>query len=409
MGNLVILDSNFEKSCMRICLVVDDYLPVSKKVAGKMMHELAVEFLSRGHDVTVITPDSDLKVKYEISKLDGVTVCRFNSGKIKNVSKLKRTANETLLGYRAWKACKLYLKDNTHDFILYYSPTIFWGTLVHRLKKMWGAPTYLILRDFYPQMFIDEGLIHKFSPITYYFKVFEWLSYRAADTIAIESPKNLEWFSKRKYINKPLTLLYNWAEDKPLSGKTSQYKNSLGLQNKVVYFYGGNIGPQQDMMNIIRLAKAMQSEKKAHFVLVGEGFALPIVRDAIKKEQLSNMTLLPPVSQEEFKNMLSEFDVGLFSLNRNHTTHNIPGKLLGYMVQEKPILGSINSDNDLHNILGQSGAGLVTTNGDDKSFHDNALKLLHDSVLRKTMGHNSKRLLKSLFSVHQAANTILHS
>ena len=146
---------------MKICIIVDDYLPDSKKVAGKMMHEIAIEFLSRGHDVTVVTPYTDLKQKIKVTKLDGVTVCRFKSGKIKNVSKLKRTINETLLGYRAWRACKCYFNENPHDFIIYYSPTIFWGTLIRRLKDIWGASSYLILRDFYPQMFIDEGLIHK--------------------------------------------------------------------------------------------------------------------------------------------------------------------------------------------------------------------------------------------------------
>ena len=185
------------------------------------------------------------------------------------------------------------------------------------------------------------------------------------------------------------------------------YRESLGLQEKVVYFYGGNIGPQQDMMNIVRLARAMRFEEKAHFVLVGEGFALPLVREALEKENLNNLTLLPPVSQGEFKKMLSEFDVGLFSLNRDHTTHNIPGKLLGYMVQEKPILGSINLNNDLESILGQSGAGFITINGDDDAFLKNALKLLRDSELRKTMGCNSKKLLRDLFSVKRAADTIL--
>ena len=392
---------------MKICMVVDDYLPSSKKVAGKMMHELAVEFLSRGHEVTVITPDSNLKKKFEISRLDEVTVCRFNAGKIKNVSMLRRAINETLLGYWAWKACNLYFSENPHDLIIYYSPTIFWGTLIEKLKKLWGAASYLVLRDFYPQMFFDEGLISKNSPIGYYFRFFEWLSYRAADNIGIESPKNLEWFSKNKSVKKPLEVLYNWAVVKSASLSAPKYREQLGLQNKVVYFYGGNIGPQQDMMNIIRLAKAMRFEEKAHFVVVGEGFALPLVRDAIEKENLKNMTLLPPVAQDEYNNMLSVFDVGLFSLNRNHTTHNIPGKLLGYMAREKPILGSINRDNDLQSILEESEAGLITTNGNDEAFLNNALKLMHDSDLRETMGYNSKSLLKSLFSVERAADTIL--
>jgi glycosyltransferase involved in cell wall biosynthesis len=392
---------------VKICIIVDDYLPLSKKIAGKMMHELAVEFILRGHTVTVFTPDSDLNSKLELSELDGVTVCRFISGKIKNVSKLKRAINETFLSYRAWQSCKFYFYNNPHDLIVYYSPTIFWGPLVGRLKKIWGASSYLVLRDFYPQMFIDEGLISKHSPIAYYFRFFEWLSYRAADRIAIESPKNLDWFSRKKFINKPLTLLYNWAADTSISSEGSSFRCDLGLENKVVFFYGGNIGHAQDMMNIVRLAKAMRFEQKAHFVLVGAGFSVELVRNAMQKEKLKNVTLLPPVPQEEFKKMLSEFDVGLFSLNRNHTTHNIPGKLLGFMVHGKPILGSINPNNDLQDILGKAGAGLITINGNDKAFHNNALKLMNDSELRKTMGQNSKHLLKSMFSVQQAATIIL--
>ena len=392
---------------MKICIVVDDYLPSSKKVAGKMMHELAVEFTFRGHKVTVITPDPNLVSKYEIAELNDVSVCRFKSGKIKNVSKFKRAINETLLSYQAWKACKFYFSVNPHDFILYYSPSIFWGILIKRLKKIWGAPSYLILRDFYPQMFVDEGLISKYSPIYYYFIFFEWLNYKVADTIAIESPKNLEWFSKSSSNNKPLVLLYNWASDDINSSDNGFYRNNLGLQNKVVFFYGGNIGFAQDMPNIVRLANAMRLEEKAHFVIVGDGFALPLLKKSIKNENLKNISVLPSVPQEEFKKMLSEFDVGLFSLNYKHTTHNIPGKLLDYMVQGKPILGSINPNNDLENILGKSGAGLITINGDDNGFLKNALKLLRDDKMRATMGRNSKKLLKDLFSVEQAVDKIL--
>ena len=164
---------------------------------------------------------------------------------------------------------------------------------------------------------------------------------------------------------------------------------------------------QQDMMNIIRLAIAMLFEQNAHFVLVGAGDEVELVRNAIEQYDLNNITLLPPVPQDEFKKMLAEFDIGLFSLNRNHTTHNFPGKLLGYMVQEKPILGSINPDNDLQEVIENAEAGLITINGDDEGLLNNALKLLHDSDLRKTLGANAKQLLKDVFSVQEAANIIL--
>jgi glycosyltransferase involved in cell wall biosynthesis len=384
---------------MKICLIIDDYLPTSIKVGAKMMHELALEFVSRGHTVTVVTPAPGLNSRFEISELDGVTICRFRSGEIKNVSKVKRAINETLLSYHAWQAYKPYFQQHPHDLIVYYSPTIFWGRLVGRLKKLWGATNYLILRDFFPQWVIDNGMLSA--------RFFESLNYRAADTIGIQSPKNLAWFSETSHTKKPLVLLYIWAANDPVPASSGYYRQKLGLENKVVYFYGGNIGHAQDMMNIVRLAKAMRSEPNAHFVLVGAGDEVELVRNSIAQHQLNNMTLLPPITQDEYKKMLAEFDIGLFSLHRDHTTHNFPGKLLGYMVQEKPILGSVNPDNDLQDVIEKANAGMVTINGDDEALLNNALNLLHDSDLRETMGANAKQLLSDVFSVQAAANSIL--
>ena len=182
----------------------------------------------------------------------------------------------------------------------------------------------------------------------------------------------------------------------------------MGIENKVVFFYGGNIGPQHDMPNLIRLAKSMESEKEAHFVIVGQGFAVDLLLKEIEKENLTNISYLPAVNQIEFKKMLSEFDVGLFTLNKEHTTHNIPGKLLGYMVQEMPILGSINKNNDIEQIIGDSNSGLISITGDDKTFLNNALKLLHNPELRQQMGKNAKQLLNNVFSVKEAANKIVN-
>jgi len=105
--------------------------------------------------------------------------------------------------------------------------------------------------------------------------------------------------------------------------------------------------------------------------------------------------------------MLAEFDIGLFSLHRDHITHNFPGKLLGYMVQEKPILGSINPDNDLKPTVEEAKAGFVTVNGEDELLKENALKLLHDKALREEMGQNAKQLLQDVFSVESAVDKML--
>jgi glycosyltransferase involved in cell wall biosynthesis len=392
---------------MKILFIACDYLPGSTRIATTMRPELARELVSRGHLVTVVTPDPDAESAFRISEMDGVTIWGFHSGPILDASRTRRAINEALLSRNAWKALRCEFNKHPHDFILFNSPSIFWGSLVNRLKKLWGVPSFLILRDIFPQWAIDNGLISAYSPITLFFRLFEWLNYRAADTIALQSPEGLRWFRQHKAESKHLEVVYNWAADDPALRGESRFRQELCLQDKVVFFYGGNIGVAQDMMNVLRLARRMLSEESAHFVLVGKGDEVELVKEAIGEYGLTNTTYLPPVLQDEFKRMLAEFDVGLFSLHRDHTTHNFPGKLLAYMVHAKPILGSINPGNDLRSVIDEAQAGLITINGDDEGLLSNALRLLYDPALRKRMGRNSEELLRKTFSVEAAANRIL--
>lgn len=383
-------------------------MPHSTKIAAKMMHDLAKGFLTLGHKVVVVTPGPELNKPYEITDLDGVRIYRFRSGQIKNVSKIKRAINESLLSWRAWRALRKIFNEESNELILYYSPSIFWGPLINKLKKLWKARSYLVLRDFFPQWAIDNGLLGKNSLITKYFKFFESLNYRSADRIGIQSPKNLEWFQTQFARRKGTEVLYNWAENSSNNSKTNfkSYRSTLGLDGKVVFFYGGNIGHAQDMSNIVRLAENVKEYPKAHFLLIGSGDEVELVRDSVQRKSLNNLTLLDPVSQDEFKRILAEFDIGLFSLHKNHQTHNFPGKVLGYMVEGMPILGCVNPGNDLKDVIENAKAGFVSVSGEDSLLKENAIRLMDES-LRNSMGLNAKKLLEDRFSISSAMSQIL--
>lgn len=398
---------------MKILIIVDDYLPDSIKVTAKMIHELALELKNLGNEVLVVTPDSYKSLKENAKKFntyEDVEVLRFPSGKLKNVSKIQRLINELLLPFRAWKAGKDRFKEFRMDLVVYYSPSIFWGWLVYKLRKFSKPKTYLILRDFFPQWAIDNGIISKKSLITKFLLLMENLNYRQADTIGLMSQKNLEWFRGYYKGRAKLEVLYNWVSDKPISSNNeslkSNYRKQLNLEGKVVFFYGGNIGHAQDMSQILRLAQRLTKHPSAHLLLVGAGDEVNLINDYIRKSNLSNLTLLDPVPQEEYRKMLSEFDVGLFCLNFNHSTHNFPGKILSYLVQGLPILGSVNPGNDLKEVIEEANAGYVVVAGDDDGFYECAKKLL-DQKQRTSLSVNAKKLLKSKFDIKTAAMQIM--
>ncbi|MGI2095713.1 glycosyltransferase family 4 protein [Shewanella glacialipiscicola] len=394
---------------MRLALIIDDYLPHSTRVGAKMFHELALELMKSGHDVTVIAPAIGQTQKFIEENIDNVRIWRFRSGPIKDVSKITRALNETLLSFNAWRAIKHKVKSDSFDGVIYYSPSIFFGNLVAKLKKHCVCRSYLVLRDLFPQWVIDAGMIKEGSLIEKYFRFFEHHSYRQADVIGLMSEKNVEVFCQVNEQRYPTEILRNWAALTPYTPREVLFslRNKLGLEGKIIYFYGGNIGHAQDMANLMRLAKGMRDYENAHFLFVGQGDEVELINRMAKEWQLDNYTYLPSVSQSKYKAILADIDIGLFSLSAQHTAHNFPGKLLGYMVQSLPILGSVNNGNDLMELINFHPAGFITVNGNDEDFLKNAIRIYENSELRKELGLNAYSLLEKEFAVPTIAQKIL--
>jgi O26-antigen biosynthesis N-acetyl-L-fucosamine transferase len=394
---------------MRLVLIIDDYLPFSTRVGAKMFHELAVELITNGHNVTVITPSVSQVPSFLEEDIDGVNVWRFRSGPIKDVGKVTRALNETLLSFKAWQAIKHKVQSDSFDGVIYYSPSIFFGGLVSKVKQVCKCPSYLVLRDLFPQWVVDAGMIRAGSLIERYFRFFEHYSYRQADVIGLMSEKNIEVFCQANSTRYPTEILRNWAALAPCIPqlKSVSLRSKLGLEGKVIYFYGGNIGHAQDTANLMRLANGMREYKNAHFLFLGQGDEVELINKMASDWKLENFTYLPSVSQEEFKVILAEIDVGLFSLSSQHTAHNFPGKLLGYMVQSLPILGSVNNGNDLLDLVNFHHAGFITVNGNDADFLSNAIRIYEDKALRDQLGANAYLLLETEFAVSTIANQIL--
>jgi len=372
-----------------------------------MVHELGVGLSGHGHDVTVLTPDDALSESLQVRVEQGIRVARVKSARIKGTGRLLRAIREATLSGVLWRRARRFLLANPADLILFYSPTIFFGELVRLLKRYWGCPAYLILRDIFPQWAVDAGLLRK-GLIWRYFRMKELAQYDAADLIGVQSPANLAYFASEFPTRQfPLEVLYNWAI---LDSKTlppSNLRERLKLHDRVIFLYGGNIGVAQDIDNIVRLAARLACDPKAHFLLIGDGSEVPRLEAIIRKQGLTNIQILPGVCQQEYLSMLFESDVGLISLDRRLKTHNLPGKLLSYMYCSKPVLASINDGNDLHGMLTQNGAGFCLLNGDNEALCTAALRLVNEADLRKRMGLRSRELLENVFSVDVAAAQVV--
>jgi glycosyltransferase involved in cell wall biosynthesis len=391
---------------MRILIIVDCYLP-SLKSGARLIHDLGIAFGRQGHDVTILTPSDTITQALEIATENGLRVVRVRTKKIKGISNLFRASREVRLSAILWKHARSYLLSNPMDLIVFYAPTIFFGALVRRLKSHWHCPAYLILRDIFPQWAVDSGILKK-GLVWRYFRNKEIEQYGAADFIGVESPANLKYFADN-FMNTPyrLEVLYNWADSVRGRLPSTGYRKQFALEGKVVFLYGGNLGIVQDLDNLVRLADRLKAHKHISILLVGEGSEAAKLKKSIAEMNRSNIHILDAVPEEDYMSMLAEADVGLISLDRRLKTHNLTGKLLGYLQSGKPVLASVNPGNDLFDILQRRGAGFCILNGDDEGLCSAALSLANDPELRANMGQNSRKLLAELFSTETAVRQIV--
>jgi glycosyltransferase involved in cell wall biosynthesis len=391
---------------LRILILVDCYCPSSKSGA-KQIHDLGVELVRSGHEVIVMTPSPSVEQDIELSLEEGVQVARIRTGEIKTGAKAFRALREMRLPSQLWRAGRRFFQANPCDLVIFYSPTIFFAPLVRTLKKLWSCPAYLILRDIFPQWAVDAGLMRRGSMVYQFFRRQEAQQYAVADVITVQSRGDLDYFRREfSHLRSRIEVLHNWTiTEEPRAG-WRQHRSRLGLQGKTVFFYGGNIGVAQDLDNILRLAAGVADHPGLHFLLVGEGTEVPRLKDAIAARNISNITVLPAVAQHEYLDLLTEFDIGLITLDRRLTTHNIPGKLLGYFQCGLPVLASVNPGNDLHELIRSAHVGFCLDNGEDEALRAAALELARSAGLRARMGANGRKLLEENFSASSAVRRI---
>ncbi|KYG84005.1 hypothetical protein AWW67_02495 [Roseivirga seohaensis] len=380
-------------------------MPHSIKVAAKMMHDLALELVSQGHEVTVLTPRPNQSEKLVIVNYEGVKVLYFKSGEIKNIGMIRRLVNELLLSYKAWFFVDWKNEVNILDLIVFYSPTIFWASLVKKLKTKYKVPVYLVLRDFFPQWVIDKNLISNNSFKAIFLKFFERKNYQVADRIGIMSKKNIEFFKKNIYKEDVDTeVLYNWSRAKPHE-VSKDFKNQLGLEGKVVFFYGGAIGYAQSIEYLIELAIRLKELKFCHFLFLGNGDGVELVKRA--SQENDNISYYESVNQIKYLDFLAASDVGMFCLSSEHTTHNFPGKLLGYMEAQLPVLGIVNKGNDLIELVNTNDGGVIFDHDNKEAFYEAAVQLATDTSLRVGLGKSGNKFLRNYFSAKVAVDSVL--
>jgi glycosyltransferase involved in cell wall biosynthesis len=391
---------------VRIALIAIDYPPLRSSGAVQL-RDLAQEFVRQGHEPVMMVPAEKLGKAWSAEMRDGVQVLQLAAPRTRNIGYVRRTIGEAMLSFAMLRGIrKSPFRSEKWDAVVWYAPSIFFGPLVSVLKRSSNCPSYLILRDLFPEWAVDLGLLRK--GLAYrFFKLVARYQYSVADTIGVQSPSNLAYLAD--WPGKPgrhLEVLQNWLAAAPDTGSSISVAAG-SLAGRTIFVYIGNMGVAQGMDILVDLADSLKHRRDIGFLFVGRGSDVPRLRANATARALDNLLFQDEVDSCEMPGLLAQCHIGLVALDPRHKTHNVPGKFLTYMQVGLPVLARINAGADLVGLIEQEGVGRVYVGASVAELRQIAERLVDDVAGREQMSANGRALSERIFSPAAAVRQIV--
>lgn len=390
---------------MRLLLAADTYPPA--RISGAVqLHDLVMEMVAQGHQVTVLVPAAGLPTPVSIEQMDGATVLRVRAPQTKDVGLVRRAFAEMWLPFALLRGLrKSKIAATRWEGVVWYSPTIFLGLVAKRVKRASGCCGYLILRDLFPDWAADAGIMRR--GLAYrLLKHVERYQYRQADVIGVQTPGNAPMVAATAGSGARIEVLENWLSA-PTHGECHISLQSTLLAGRTIFVYAGNMGTAQGMDCLLELAEDLAGRNDAGFLFVGRGSEVERLRAYAKLHDLRHVLFMDEVDSKSIPGLLAQCHVGLIALDPRHTTHNIPGKFLTYLRAGLPVLARINVGNDLEQVINAEGVGCVCAGDAAHQLHQLAEKLLDTPGLRAAMACRGKALAERKYSTGSAVRRIV--
>ena len=391
---------------MKLALVADTFPPLRSSGAVQL-RDLSREFERQGHQLTVLIQATNQAEPWKVEPNGNIDVIRLKSPKTKDVSYVRRTLSEFMMPFVMGRNFrKSPLGSRKFDGVIWYSPSIFLGPLVKRLRADSNCPSYLIIRDIFPEWAVDMGLMGRGLPYRMLKAVADF-QYSVADTIGVQTPGNIALlYSTSSAMSGRIEVLHNWLTSNPDTGCSIQI-DATPLAGRKIFVYAGNMGIAQGMPILLDLAAALEERKDIGFVFVGRGSDADRLRASAKARQLDNVLFFDEIDPDEIAGLYAQCHVGLVALDPRHQTHNIPGKFLSYLQSGLPVLATVNAGNDLVDVIVDNRVGFVSTDNSATILAGLARGLADESVGNPTVAARSKKLARTMFSSEAAVNQIV--
>jgi colanic acid biosynthesis glycosyl transferase WcaI len=276
------------------------------------------------------------------------------------------------------------------------------AAMAARLK---GAVLINWLQDVFPEIASQLGAMPLPAVLERGLRRLRDASLLAAKTNVVLGSRMLEYIGTRGVPTSKCTIIENCADPDVLRAKSSRdsaLRSRLGLADKFVVGYSGNLGRAHEYDAILGAAEALRSDLRFAFLFIGGGANMDSLKSNAELRGLSNFHFLPYQPRGQLEDSLAAADLHLATLIPSLEGLIVPSKFYGILAAGRPVLFIGDPDGELSRVIRTAHCGMVIAPGDSTALVEAIKDLESDSDRRAAMGTAARALLCSRFSSKRA-------
>lgn len=315
----------------------------------------------------------------------------------------KEGRNSILRAFRYLLSCVMqyflcvYGKNSKGGSVLFMAstPPII-GMVGALIKKRTGIPFVYNLQDVFPDSLVSTGLAKKGGLLWKIGRCIEDFTYKNADKIIVISNGFKSNIMSKGVPEHKISVIRNWVDVNavfPIPRENNKLIKKYGLDPSKFYVtYNGNIGLTQNIEMLLQAAEELKSDKRIHFVIVGDGACRSFIEEHINTKGADNVSLLPFQPYEDISHVFSLGDVSLVISKPNVGDNSVPSKTWSIMSASRPVLASFDGK-ELKQIIEENHCGIFTEANDIIALKNAILHLCDNRELCEIYGKNGRNFV----------------
>jgi glycosyltransferase involved in cell wall biosynthesis len=380
----------------RLTIACENYRP-ERTATGQLIADLA-EGLAPWFDVEVLTAQPKYNGTYRdqpgSEQRSGVQIRRLWSTRFRKESRLGRLAN--WLSFLGSLLLAITRRRDERTYLFVTNPPVApWALLLSRARKQ---RSFVLVHDLYPDLAEAIGAVKTGGLVSRVFDAVNRSCFRRADGIVALGEDMRTRLTSKLGKGAPLHVIPNWADGAliaPAAKSSSEFATDIGLDNRFVFLYAGNLGLFQDLETLVDAVETLPAlEVEPALVFVGDGGKRAVLEARARRSD--RVFVHDFVPYKRLGDLYAAADVGLIALEPGVEKTNVPSKTYSILAAGKPFIAVCDGSRDLQ-ALADDGCGICVPNQAAR-VAARMTALLFDPMARQSMGRRAREVFDERFS-----------